>query len=167
MIPSNEGKNVVKLGLTSTSATASSALSFDTSGQDQANVYVGVGSHTTTTAAITAITVAESDTATAPSSMTAIAALSSGTATSATVSNVLPIGAVQGLGGIVNELQIDLRKRKKYVGVTVVSAVVAVSPITTQARLTRSEQSADTAAQKAGIDLTATSVSGCMAVIAD
>ena len=166
MIPSNEGKNVVKMASAVTNATSDVAITIDTKGSDQYNAYIAVGSHDTQTAAITAITVSESDTVTSASSQTAIAALSSGTATSTSASNVLPLGAVQGLGGIVNELQIDLRKRKRYVGITAsLDGIAAGCPVAIIGRETRNEQSKDAAAQKAGLDIEDTNLNACMAVI--
>lgn len=166
MIPSNEGKNVVKMGVAITNGAATHRITIDTKGSDQYNAYIAVGSHDTDTAAITAIVVSESDTVTSASSQTAIAALSSATQTATDASNVLPLGPVQGLGGIVNELQIDLRKRKRYVGIEVsLDTIPAGMPIAIIGRLTRNEQSKDSAAQKSGLNVEDTNLIGAMAVI--
>lgn len=165
---STEGKNVVKLGVAITNAASTHAITIDTKGSDQYNVLVAVGSHDTQTAAITAIVVSDSDTVTSASSQTAIAALSSGTATSTSASNILPLGAVQGVGGNVNELHIDLRKRKRYVGIEVsVDGIAAGAPLAIIGKLTRNEQSKDSAAQKAGLDIEDTNINACMVVIAN
>jgi hypothetical protein len=166
MINSNEGKTAISPGIAVTNATAMHTLDLDTSGSDQLNVYVSCGTHNSATEAIDTVSVYESDTVTQATSMTLIASLSSGTATSTSASNILPTAAVMALGGIVQEIQIDLRKRKKYVGIAVQSGAVAAGcSISTVARLTRNEQSADSAAQKDQEDLGATNVSGCMQVI--
>ncbi len=167
MRPVDEGKMVTKSALATTNATAYHRLSFDKSGHDRANILVAIGSHDSATQGITELLISDSDTITSASSMTDIAALCSATETSTAASNVLPAAAVQALGGILTELQIDLRKRKRYIGVEVKSTAVAAGmPVAVIARLTDSkEASADSAAEKAGLDLAATNVSGCMAVI--
>ena len=166
MINANEGKLAISPGISVTNATALHTLDLDTSGSDQLNVLVSCGTHNSATEAIDTISVYESDTVTVATSMTLIASLSSGTATSTSASNILPTAAVMALGGNVQEIQIDLRKRKKYVGIAVISGPVAAGcSISTAARLTRNEQSADSAAQKDQEDLGATNVSGCMQVI--
>lgn len=166
MLPMNEGKHVVDIGLATTNATARHRMSFDTLNQDALNVYVACGSHDSATQGITEIIVSDDDTVTSASSQTGIAALSSATETSTSFSNVLPTAAVMALGGIVTEFQIDLKERKRYVGIDVeTTAVAAGMPVSTMARMTRSAESKDSATQKAGIDLAATNVSGCMAVV--
>jgi hypothetical protein len=167
MINANEGKTAISPGIAVTNATAEHTLDLDTSGSDQLNFYVIAGTHNSATEAIDTVSVYESDTVTQATNMELIAALSSGaTATSTSAANILPLAAVQALGGVIQELQIDLRKRKKYVGIAVQSGPVAAGcAIVTLARLTRNEQSADTAAQKDQEDLGATNVSGCMQVI--
>ena len=167
MINANEGKTAIVCNLATTNATAEHTLDLDTSSSDQLNLYVFAGSHDSGTEAIDSVSVYESDTITQATNMELIAALSSGaTATSTSASNILPLAAVQALGGIIQEIQIDLRKRKKYLGVAIISGgVTAGASIGVIARLTRNEQSADTAAQKDQEDLGATNISGCMQVI--
>jgi hypothetical protein len=169
MKPSNEGKTAIDLALATTNATALHSLDIDTSGSDALNFYVSCGSHNSATEGIDTISVYESDTVTQATNMTLIAALSSGTATSTSASNVLPTAAVMALGGVIQEIQVDLRKRnKKYMGIAVqTGAVAAGMPYCTLARLTRNEQSADTAAEKDQEDLGATNISGCMQVISE
>lgn len=166
MINSNEGKTAISPGIAVTNATAEHTLDIDTSGSDQLNLYISCGTHNSSTEAIDTVFVYESDTVTQATNMTKIAALSSDTATAATTDNILPTAAVMALGGVIQEIQIDLRKRKKYVGVAVISGPVAAGcSIGILGRLTRNEQSADSAAQKDQLDLGATNVSGCMQVI--
>jgi hypothetical protein len=167
MIHANEGKTAITPGIATTNATAEHTLDIDTSGSDQLNLYICASSHDSGTEAIDTVSVYESDTITQATNMTLIPALSSGaTATSTSASNILPLAAVQALGGVIQEIQIDLRLRKKYVGVAVQSGgVTAGAGITIIGRLTRNEQSADSAAQKDKEDLGATDISGCMQVI--
>lgn len=166
MINANEGKQVLQMKSSSTSATAACSVVADTKGSDQYNVLVGIGSHNTSSAAVSSIAVSESDTGTSGTHLAVIAALSSGTETSTSASNILPLGAVMGLGGNINELQIDLRKRKRYVSVVATLADDETGiPCIVQGRFTRNEQSKDSAAQKSGINLSDTSVVGSMAVI--
>ena len=167
MINSNEGKTAISPGIAVTNATAEHTLDIDTSNSDQLNLYISCGTHNSATEAIDSVAVYESDTVTQATNMTLIPSLSSGaTATSTSASNILPLAAVQALGGVLQEIQIDLRKRKKNVGIAVISGPVAAGcSIGILARLTRNEQSADSAAQKDQEDLGATTVSGCMQVI--
>ena len=166
MIDANEGKLVNMNALATTNATAYQRMSFDAKEHDQLNLCIACGSHDSATQGITEILASESDTVTSASSMVDIAALCSATETSTSASNTLPAAAVMALGGIVTELQIDLRKRKRYIGVEVKTAAVAAGlPVSVIGRLTRSEQSADSAAQKAGVDLADTNYNGCMAVV--
>lgn len=170
MKPSNEGKTAIVTDLCTTNATAEHTLDLNVSGSDLLNLYICAGSHNSGTEAINTVSVYESDTVTQATNMTLIAALSSGaTATSTSASNILPLAAVQALGGVIQEIQVDLRKRsKKYLGVAVNSGgVTAGCPITILGRLTRNEQSADSAAQKDQEDLGATNISGCMQVISE
>jgi hypothetical protein len=168
MIKSNDGSLVVCPPYISVT-NATNYLSFDTRGYDYANVYIFCGTHTSTTAVFDQIRVAEHDTTTSASSMTQINALSSSTATSATYDNTLPTGANQGLGGIVQELQIDLRGRKRYLGITLGVVTNNTAYVGAIARLSRAAESADTAAEKslpvplqAGVD---TNAIGCMQVV--
>jgi hypothetical protein len=166
MINANEGKKAIQLKSSSTSATAACSLVVDTKGSDQLNVDVAIGSHNTSSAAVSSIAVSESDTGTSGTHLAVVAALSSGTATSTSAGNILHLGAVMGLGGNVNELQIDLRKRKRYVSVVATLADDETGiPCSVSGRFTRNEQSKDSAAQKSGINLADTSVVAAMAVI--
>jgi hypothetical protein len=166
MIHANEGKTAIVANLATTNATAEHTLDLDTSGSDQLNVYIMAGSHNSGTEAIDTISVYESDTITQATNMELIKALSSGTATSTSASNILPTAAVMAEGGIIQEIQIDLRLRKKNVGIAVISGdVTAGAAIVILARSTKNEESADSATQKDQVNLTATDVSGCMQVI--
>jgi ABC-type thiamin/hydroxymethylpyrimidine transport system permease subunit len=165
MIEANQG-SMVLMPPAATATNASQYASFKRDGHDQANIMVIIGTHTTTTAVVTGLKISESDTVTSASSMTDIAALCASNTTSTSAVNSVPAGAVQGLGAIV-EFQIDLRKRKKYIGISVLADTVATAVIAVLARLTRSKESADTAAQKSlPLNLAATSVVSCAQIIA-
>jgi Trk-type K+ transport system membrane component len=146
----------------SVATNATQSLSFDTSGFDFANAKVLVGTSATTSAVFTTLKWSESDTVTSPSSQTAIVALTGGTATSTSVGFVLPTAAIAG-GGVAAEFQIDLRKRKKYLGCQVTPAqasqVVAICVDLTK------DQSADSTTTKAESNLAATSVSSCAKIV--
>lgn len=166
MIHANEGQMAIQLAHITTDSTAEQTLDIDTTGSDQLNLYVFCGSHNSSTEAIDTIFVYESDTVTQATNMTKIAALSSASATASTTDNLLPVAAVMAVGGVIQEIQIDLRKRKKYVGIAVITGVVAAdTPFGMLARFTRNEESADSATEKDHEDLGATDISGCMQVI--
>jgi len=166
MFQADEGKMVNMNALATTNATAYQRMSFDTKGSDHLNVTVACGSHDSATQGITEILVSEHSSVTSASSMTDIAALCSGTSTSTAISNTLPTAAYQAVGGIVSELQIDLRKRERYIGIEVETAAVAAGmPVSVIARLTSNKEARDSAAEKSGIDLADTNYLGCMAVI--
>lgn len=166
MIQANEG-SLVALPPVASVTNASKYMSFDKSEFDQANIMVICGTHTTTTAVVTGLKISESDTVTSASSMTDIAALCASNTTSTSAVNAIPAGSIQGLGGIITEFQLDLRKRKKYVGLTIATDTVATAVVSAIARLTRSKQSSDSAAQKSlPLNLAATAVVGCQQIIA-
>ena len=165
MIHANEGKTACLPSLATTNATATHDIYLDTKGTDQLNLYVTCGSHNSATQGITEVFVTESDD-TVATNFVAVTALSSGTATSTSASNILPTAAVMALGGLVQEIQADLRKRKRFVKATIKTAAVAAGmPMVALARATRNEQSKDSATQKDWEDDSATNISGCMAVI--
>ena len=60
----------------------------------------------------------------------------------------MPAGTVQGLGGGICEFQIDLRGRERYLGLSFLVNSVQTAQIAAIARLTRSKESSDTAAEK-------------------
>jgi len=165
MITSNEGSLVV-LPMAATTTNASQYASFDTKGFDYANIYVLIGTHTTTTAVVTGLKISEHSSTTSASSMTDIAALCCSDTTSTSAVNALPAGAVQGLGGIVTEFQIDLRARERYLGITVNAATNQTAITGAVARLTRSAESSDSATEKSlPLNLASTAVVSCMQVV--
>ncbi len=165
MNEANEGAMVV-LPPAATATNATQTFSFDRTGFDHANIMVIVGTHTTTTAAITGLKIAESDTITSATSMTDIAALCCSNTTSTSAVNSIPAGSVQGLGGVITEFQIDLRKRKKYIGGVIAADTVATAIMAVLCRLTRSGESKDSATLKSlPLNKAATNVVGCMQVV--
>lgn len=158
--------SLVLLPPAATATNASKTFSFDRSGFDQANVYVIIGTHTTTTAVVTGVKISESDTVTSPSSMTDIASLCASNTTSTSAVNAVPAGSVQGLGTVM-EFQIDLRKRKKYIGGTITADTVATAVVSVLALLSRSGESKDTTTKKSlPLNLGSTSTVGCASLIA-
>jgi hypothetical protein len=144
---SDEGSLVVMSPLSSVT-NVTNYLSFDRRGFDQANVYVLVGTHDTQTAVFEGLRVAHHSSTTSASSMTAIAALSVSATSSASYAQTMPIGAVQGLGGCIAEFQIDLRGRERYIGLSFLVNSVQTAQIAAIAKLSRSKESSDTAAEK-------------------
>ncbi len=145
MIHANEGK-LINMPAATAASNATQEMVIDCAGYDQANIYVNIGTHATNGTTLQALKMTESDTATAATSQSAIVALTGGTATSSSVGFVIPTVAQAGRSTIV-EFQIDLRKRKRYVGLQITPGTTTVN-VGAIARLTRSKQSADSAAEK-------------------
>jgi len=133
---------------------------------DHANIYVLMGTHATNGSRLGTLKLSESDTATSPTSMTDIVAFTGGTATSSTIGFVIPTAASVGPGAVI-EFQVDLRKRKKYVGLQITPGTTTIQ-IAVLARLSRAKESADTATQKSAVlnNVLGTSVSQCAKVVA-
>lgn len=100
---------------------ATASASFDTLGFDHLTLDVYIPTADTTTDGVSVLKLSESDDTT--TTVTDIAAFVGGTATSATVGFVLPIGKTT--GNTLVKLNVDLKKRKRYL-------TLAVSPRTTQ-----------------------------------
>jgi len=165
MINANDSSKVIFLP--ASAGSAAQYMSFDAKGFDQANIEMIFGSYTTTTAIIAAMKLSESDTVTSASSMTDIVAFTgtTNTVTDATCGFVIPAVATSGGGGAV-EFQVDLRKRKRYIGLTYTGSSSQTSMCAAMARLSRAESSCDTAAQKTTSNKAATNVTGCFKVVA-
>lgn len=124
---------------------ATASASFDTLGFDYASIDVAIPTADTTTDGVSVLKVSESDDTT--TTVTDVVALVGGTATSATVGFVLPAGKTS--GNTLVKMNIDLKKRKRYLTLT-------CSPRTTQlltafANLSLAEQDPVSAAN-AGVD---------------
>lgn len=159
--------------ITPTSNTGTALMSFsklDSNGQpnDFAIIDVFVGTHATTTVAINVLSIVEDDSVTSPTSMTGTIASLTGT-TDATSAIAIPGVAVTGVGAVM-EFQLDLRKRKKYIGVLVAAKDIgATQRIGAIAKLYKSRESRDTSTKKSRTgatygNLVATSAVGCAAV---
>lgn len=136
------------------------AMSWSTVGFDYATVNLLMGTHSTSGETLRTVKISESDTETAASSQTAIVAFTGTTsATSATAGFTLPAVAVSGPGAVY-VFDIDLKGRKKYMGLSVTpgSTTVNISALVT---LSKAEQSRDTTATKQVTNLAATGARGC------
>ena len=119
-------------------------FAFDTTGYEQANIYVcAVTSAGSQTATFGALALTESDTVTVATSQTTIAAFQGGTVTSATAGFVIPTGQEI----LVHEFQVDLLKRKKYIGVKALASGVTVN-LSMVAVLSRPKESSETTTTK-------------------
>ena len=125
---------------------ASHTLVFDKSGYDYAVIDVLLGDSATNGGDITVCKLVEHSSVTSVSSMSAIVPFTGGTVTSSSVGFVIPADAATGAGAVI-EFQVDLRKRKKMLGLVVTSGTTAMR-FSSIARLTRARESADSAAEK-------------------
>ena len=160
MISSND-KAICALPVASVASTATAVLTFSKLGNAAeefryANILFHVGTSATTSAVMTTLKLTESDTVTNASSQTAIVALTGGTVTSSSVGFVIPT-ALAGGGNLV-EFQLDLRKRKKYVGLSATPAQTLVLGAT--ALLSRASESQDTTTDMQISNLEATTATG-------
>ncbi len=165
MIPANTPAKVI-LSPVATVTNASNYLSFDRGGYDYLTLDVILGTGNTQTAVVTGLKISESDTITSASSMTDIAALCCSNTTSTSAVNAVPGAAYQGLAGIVAQFQVDLKSRKRYIGLTITTDTVQTAVVAAVATLWRGTESADTAAKKSVVlNKAATTVIGCMQVV--
>ncbi len=148
----------------SVASTATTTCQFDTLGYDYAVVDVIGGTQATTDPAITTLKFLESDLNTNASNMTAITALTGGTAGNTSGNYVIPAVTVTGLGGVVAQFQIDLRKRKRYLQFNITPGTTLV--LSAVVRLCRAEIAPLTAAQKsANLNMAATNSVGCATIV--
>lgn len=174
MNPSNEGSNVEMLPVAAvTTVSTVNSIVFCRDNFDYANILVKVGTGNTQTAVITGIAVAESDTVTSSvTSMTNVPSLCCSNTTSTAAINALPVAAVQGVGGTITEFQIDLRKRKRYIGVRIHTDTVQTALVWAEAYLTRAKEylgtnlAAIAAQHSLPLNLANTAVVGCMQIVA-
>jgi hypothetical protein len=137
---------VVLLPSASAATTATQTVVFDRDRHDYAKISVIVGTHATNGAAIGTLKITEHDTSSSVTDHADIVALTGGTATSTSVGFVIPGAAALGPGGVI-EFNIDLRKRKKILGLQITPGTTTMQ-IAVVGHLTRSAESADTAAEK-------------------
>lgn len=141
-------QTVVSLQPLTIASNATQEMTFDTKGHDSLKVHVCSGTSATTSALFTTLKFAESDTVTNASSQTDIVALTGGTATSASVGFVFPLSLADQSGGGIVQFEIDLRKRKRFVGLLITSGQTGGHIIGAVGEMYRSAESADTVAQK-------------------
>jgi hypothetical protein len=173
MMPIEEGATVLMppAALTGAGTAEMSFSKVDSRGvpYDSALVIVhGKLSHTSGDAP-SAINLAESDTATSPTSMTDIVAFTGGTATGTSVGYVLPTAAAWKNGTTV-EFQIDLRKRKKYIGLELTGGTHTSGGVYGAViKLYRAKESAETAAHKSAVvnNSNTSATSQCGVVVRD
>jgi hypothetical protein len=135
------------------SSGATADLAFDTTGFGHANVLIhAYTSAATQTATFLALNVVESDTATVATSMSSIVAFTGAAATSTSAGFVWPVIGDGTDRTTVIEFDIDLTKRKKYLGTTVTPSLAAVV-IEQHVTLTEPKRSCDTTTTKNGADL--------------
>ena len=172
------GAGIVCMRPTLQTAASTTLMSFsklDVDGQpyDYANWYINLGTQVTNCSAvhISEVLIAESDTVTSVSSMTTIVAFSGSATTDTTHGWTIPAVATTGDGGVV-ELQMDLRKRKKYLGVKITGAAAAsnVTTISAVVLLSDAKESHDTATRKNHVgavygNLSMTMAHGCMTLV--
>ena len=144
MIAMND-KAMCAIPIATVATNATAKMSFSKIGNngekfDYANILVHVGTSATTSAVMSTLKVSESDSVSSVSSMTDIVALTGGTATSTSVGFVIPTSHAG--GGNLVELRIDLRKRKKYLGLSLTPGQSLILGAT--ALLSRASESQDT-----------------------
>ena len=147
----------------SIASSATTTMTFDTLGYDFAVVRVIGGTQATTDPAITTLKFLENDTNTNASNMTAVTALTGGTAGNTSGFFVIPAATVSGLGGVVAEFHLDLRKRKRFQQINITPGTTLVYGV--HVELGRAEQIPLTAAQKSAINKSSTAVVGCGTLI--
>lgn len=148
----------------SVASTATTTCTFDTIGTggikyDYAVVRVFSGTQTTTDPAITVLKLTESDDGT---TYAAITGLTGGTAANTSGFFVIPAVTVSGLGCGV-ELQIDLRKRKRYLKLNITPGTTLVYGA--HVELSRAKETPTTAALKSVSNSAATNVTGVATLV--
>jgi len=122
---------------------------WDTKGYDGLNVFIlGYNASAASSGCVSAVELSESDTLTSPTSQTAILDFTGGTATSTAVGFVIGGDTANtGQTGII-ELAVDLKGRKRYVGLQVTVDQGATNFLGILALGSRAEASKDTRANK-------------------
>ena len=164
MHPEQNVKTFLLPPIVSTAAMTQS-LTFDGAGFDYCVIDVVQGTHNTAAYQLQAIEVYEHDTETAVASMTIVPALSSSQATSASHDQAIPTLAATSIGSILS-IRFTLRGRKRYLALrTLAHATDPSAVVCAIARLTRGEESPISAADHDGVNMLATSASGCIGLV--
>jgi hypothetical protein len=148
MIPI-DASGVSLIPITTHSAAGTSVVgAWDTKGYNRANIYLmGRNNSAASSGFVSSIILAEHDTDTSYSNQTAIKAFTGGTATSTSVGFVIDKTGTASHHRVA-ELQIDLRKRKRYLSLYVVTDQGQTNWVSGIALFSRAEDSKDTAAEK-------------------
>ena len=120
MIPHTKTQTILLPPILSTAA-STHAMSFDTRGFDYCVIDVIGGTQTTSTQLFDTIRVWEHDTTTAATSMTAIVALSGSTSTDATYGFAIGTLNATTIGSVIT-LEFDLKPRKRYIGLSLLTS---------------------------------------------
>lgn len=140
---------------------ATHAMVFDTKGFDAANVLVALGTHATNLAALSVCKFTEG---TNTACGDAIVALTGGTATSSSVGFVIPAATLMGPGAAI-EFQIDLRKRKRYMKLSLTPGDTTAKQTYAVALLHRAAEGKDSYTDKYVKNYSATSSTACAKVV--
>jgi len=163
MVHGQEGA-IVLLPAATVATDASHSMVFDTKGYEYATIDIIVGTHATDGGDITVCKLVEHSSVTAHASMTDVTAFVGGTETSTSVGFVIPSDAALGAGGVI-EFNVDLKKRERMLGVVLTTGTTTMQ-ISAIGKLTRSKESADTAAEKSGPTIhSLTSATACGVVV--
>jgi hypothetical protein len=164
MIGAQNVKTILMAPVTNAAATTN-VMSFDRSGFDYCVIDILSGTTSSQTNAIASIIVAESDTLSTPSLMEQIPAFSGSAATNTSYGWAIPAVTATSQGSVIT-LQMDLRKRKRYIGLELLgSAAGGTASIAAIARLSRAEESPVSAVEHDGVNLLYTNASGCVKVV--
>ena len=146
--------------MTLSAAGTAKAGSWDTKGYDSCNIFImGYNGSAASSGVLSSIILSEHDTTTSATSQTDIVAFTGGTATSTSVGFVIGGDTTNtGQTGVI-ELQVNLKKRKRYIGLYIVADQGATNYAGGVAVFGRPGVSKDTAALKAITNLEATMAS--------
>ncbi len=156
MIYANEGPLVLMPPSVPGSNTV--GMSFDARESDYLNLYIQTGSHATAeghTTSIAACALREHDTQTNPTSMSVITAFQAGTGFTTPATDK----------GCALEFQVDLKKRKRYVGLTITGDATATAAIGAIGRMTKNAVSASSTSDKSISNLNNTSSTSCARIV--
>lgn len=138
-------KAVLVIAAVSKTNGATASASFDTLGYDHATIDIQIPTADTTTDGVSVLKLSESDDTT--TTVTDIPAFTGGTQTSTSVGFVLPVGKTSGMTTV--KMNVDLKKRKRYLTLTIVPRTTQI--VSAVANMQLAEQEPTNAAD-AGVD---------------
>jgi hypothetical protein len=144
MKPSNFAVVGIPAATVATSGTAS--LTFDRTGFDYATIIIQPGTFATDGETLRTITLRDADASTVHTSMTVVAGANFATTTTTNATSSMPAATELGLNAAI-VMNVDLRKRAKYVSVGVTPGTTT-SNISMVAVMLQPDQTKDTAAEK-------------------